>query len=330
MRRFLESIQIYDGERFSLSFYGDKPFRKENGIWIYEILKETPWEYDLLHEFQEHLMSITEYKLHINFHYKKTPTPNDALALLYEWYSSLYHLPLESLDTSFSDNIITITYGSNLEKEKMNQVLNDFRDFLAFISYPIKVDEIVNEKVDINYEQEHLDYVHEVVPELKKREEEQRRLARAFLKGNYIDTKIHFIYRNFGNVSISGTVFHLDDEKTTRDGKRIVTFYMNDETYSIPVKIIENRVLNDEKISQIKLKQKVKVRGAVQVDKFSNQLIVLAHYIDFLEPDPWREDNEEEKRVELHLHTKMSTMDAVTTITDYCALAAHFGHKAIG
>ena len=39
--------------------------------------------------------------------------------------------------------------------------------------------------------------------------------------------------------------------------------------------------------------------------------------------------NEEQKRVELHLHTKMSCMDGLSTITEYCELAKHMGHKAI-
>jgi len=42
-----------------------------------------------------------------------------------------------------------------------------------------------------------------------------------------------------------------------------------------------------------------------------------------------REDKAEKKRVELHLHTKMSALDAVVDVRAVVATAARWGHPAI-
>lgn len=329
MKRFLESIQIENIDDFDLSFRAEKPFYKEQGIWHYEMVKETPWEFTQLQYFLDRLLTITNYKFKIHFHYGRLPSTNDILELLYTWHRYTYHFALDPLETRLDSEKITIVYHSALEKEKMEYTLDSFRDFLSMLCYPCSIEEIIEEqKVDL--ELEHQKMVQTELPRIKKAQEEAKRQQNAFRKGNYQEMKIHLIDSNSGNVAITGTIFARDDDKTTREGKKIVVFYMNDETYSIAVKVIENNIFNEEKMAILKPKQKIRVRGSVQIDKYSNQMIVLAHFIDALEPDPIRQDEEENKRIELHLHTKMSTMDAVTTITDYCQLASYWGHSAIG
>ena len=65
-----------------------------------------------------------------------------------------------------------------------------------------------------------------------------------------------------------------------------------------------------------------------QYDKFSKELTVLASDIINI-PKEEKCDNAKEKRVELHLHTQMSALDAVISAKDIIQRAAKWGHKAI-
>ncbi len=74
----------------------------------------------------------------------------------------------------------------------------------------------------------------------------------------------------------------------------------------------------------------VKVRGNVQEDTFMRDLVLNARDVNEVQMAE-RKDRapEDEKRVELHLHSNMSQMDAINSVTDYVAQAAKWGHKAI-
>ena len=122
------------------------------------------------------------------------------------------------------------------------------------------------------------------------------------------------------SVIIRGEVFNLD-VKELRSGRTLVTFDITDYTNSITVKYFEHE--KGEKISdKIKNHQYLHVRGSVQQDRFSQELTVMASDITLAEKET-RQDKCEKKRVELHLHTKMSSLDGLTNIDS--AIKAAFG-----
>ena len=121
----------------------------------------------------------------------------------------------------------------------------------------------------------------------------------------------------------------------TKKGKMMATFYVYDKTSSIEVLVFENnRSFKPEIIEQLeKDKPSVEVKGYANRSQYSNELQIRADSIiintEFTLEDQ-SVDSSETKRVELHLHTKMSTMDGVSTITDYATQAHKWGWKAIG
>ncbi len=73
----------------------------------------------------------------------------------------------------------------------------------------------------------------------------------------------------------------------------------------------------------------VKLSGTYENDQYLRKPVLKVRSIELLEKPPMRLDKSEEKRVELHMHTKMSAMDAVSSASDLIKRAAKWGHKAI-
>ena len=132
------------------------------------------------------------------------------------------------------------------------------------------------------------------------------------------------------NVLVEGYVFKTDMIKI-KSGKSIQTLWITDYTDSIIVKRFENNTSNS--IEQLKLIGKggvwVSVKGEIRFDAFAKETVIMAREVEILKKPKGREDKASQKRVELHTHTKMSTMDGINTISDYASLAASFGHTAL-
>lgn len=122
------------------------------------------------------------------------------------------------------------------------------------------------------------------------------------------------------------------EERVLRSGNLIVIFDVSDYTDSITVKFfISPEEYTDNFKSVVSKGNTVIILGKVQFDDFSKELNVSAQEIgNFYDSNKEvRMDSSEEKRVELHLHTQMSSMDATNHISDYIKRAAKWGHKAI-
>jgi len=126
------------------------------------------------------------------------------------------------------------------------------------------------------------------------------------------------------SVVVSGRVFALE-QKLFKTGTRLVTFGMTDNRFSIPAKVY---VKEDQEMPSLQNGMWIKVRGAFRIDSFTTELTLTPNDIVTIAP-PERQDAAPEKRVELHLHTKMSEMDGVSTVQSLIQRAARWGHEAI-
>ena len=161
-----------------------------------------------------------------------------------------------------------------------------------------------------------------------KKEQENR--ERVWTKGNYtIVNNIDEIYRlDESNVEFEGEVFQVKPS-ISRAGKATNSFSMGDATNAINLRAFEGRIKREE-IQGIEIGDRYRIRGAIDVDKFTRNKVIIVHFLNKLPKKEPRKDAEEHKRVELHLHTNMSTMDGVANFKDFYAAAKAMGMTAIG
>ncbi len=155
-------------------------------------------------------------------------------------------------------------------------------------------------------------------------------------------TPIRNITGPFDKVVVAGDIWGVE-AKEIKSGKTIVSFNITDYTSSIKVKMFEG-VKAEEQDEKKKEKQNEKlqklladlkddirlmVSGKVEYDTFSHELTLMCASIMQIAKEPPRMDNAEEKRVELHMHTQMSAMDAIGSAGDIVKLALKWGHRAV-
>ncbi len=149
----------------------------------------------------------------------------------------------------------------------------------------------------------------------------KRRITREIveIKGNLEEETI---------VCFEGKVFE-KNTVDTKNGKKIFTFSITDNTYSIACKLFlsvkEWEVLNEK----ICVDGVYKVEGLLRYDTFAKDIVMNVRNINEGTPKEKRVDNAQVKRVELSAHTNMSDMNGIAPVSELVNQAKEWGHSAI-
>ena len=141
-------------------------------------------------------------------------------------------------------------------------------------------------------------------------------------------TPIRELNIKMGNAIVEGRVFKAECYETRRKGMWTLNFNITDEHGSVAV-----RKAMDEKEAKVlggavSDGMWLRIQGKVELT-YDGRDIVLRPVNIMKAAHPGRQDNAPEKRVELHLHTQMSSMDALTDVGKVVKQAAAWGHPAI-
>ncbi len=133
---------------------------------------------------------------------------------------------------------------------------------------------------------------------------------------------------DMGTVVVEGDVFAVEHKELKNRGAWVIGFDMTDYTGSVH---INKFTLGDEGkpiVDGVKKGQHLLVQGKLNMDRYTNEMVLEPLAIALGEKAE-KTDDAPEKRVELHLHTTMSTMDALTDTKAVVKRAESWGHRAI-
>lgn len=142
--------------------------------------------------------------------------------------------------------------------------------------------------------------------------------------------KITDITPDEGRIVLEGEISNME-AKELRSGKTLVSFDLYDGSSSMTCKSFLKPGEEGEVTSRLKKAKGVRVAGNAGYSQFSGEVEMIANIIIETEgmKKTKRQDNAEVKRVELHMHTQMSQMDAMTGASDLIKRAMSWGMKSI-
>ncbi|GIP43777.1 DNA polymerase III PolC-type [Paenibacillus sp. J45TS6] len=327
---------------------------RSNRDWHITIAKETLVPAPVFRAFCLHIREKMSHiaKISFTFHYQSGVTEADIVTEYWNLFLEWVHQQIPSVNGWMNrasqiveSGLLTLTLSDGMalelaRKKQIDQAIVNYYE--RFFKLPLKVKMLVgesNREAMVQFEQKKREEEREVIQNMMtmieaemapvEEEEGDVRLQMGYeIKEQPVPIKD--IQDEEKKVTLQGTVFGLD-KKELRNGNTLYTFYLTDFTDSMQMKVFA-KSKEDVRILNLLANGKwVKVRGRVEYDRFMQipELAMIPSDLVEVQAPPSRKDNAEQKRVEFHLHTKMSTMDAVTSIDSYVKTAASWGHKAI-
>ena len=327
---------------------------KKNGNWNIFIDKKELLPLDILQELESKKGSLDPNAKEITIVWN---IENQDINTYLSYYPYALELCKESLKVleiyedclKVEDGFLVLVTSNEVEQERLNAALPIIENFYHSLGYKFNIEVVIRheenimndiqneleqevEKVDIKAMKESSAPKEEnTSPEKKYRREAKD--PNAVLGRNVKEDpiKIKTLLGEDNNVIVEGQIFGTDYFESSKTDFKIITLKITDFSDSIYCKVFSR---DDEEYKTLCKEFKVgnwyKFKGYTKNDPFSKELVLNARDIIKIEKsDDSIKDTAEEKRVELHAHTKMSQMDGLCDEIDLVKQAIKWGHKAI-
>ena len=131
---------------------------------------------------------------------------------------------------------------------------------------------------------------------------------------------------------VEGEILDIETREISKNGKPAfmsINIDIGDSSWAFSANLFGKVEKVREIVPSLQAGANYKLRGTLEIDNYSRKEVFKILSIETLPSKPVRMDNADEKRVELHLHTKMSAKDAISSASDLIKRAALWGHSAV-
>lgn len=226
------------------------------------------------------------------------------------------------------ENIIREQYGAGLTVEFAGvQSLDADADAEKLEALQKKQEETARTEKEQEARGRQVERPHKIVPGLPLYLETAR-----VIYGNGIKKRpkaIQDVMFDDGEVVVWGDLFDLDIRDTRDQRSKIISFNVTDYTDSYPVKLFGRNNEVRDLCAALKNGITVMVRGVVQNDSYRHEYVINLESLAVVQKIPRTDDYDGMRRVELHMHSNMSMMDAMTDAGELVSRAASWGHRAV-
>ena len=249
------------------------------------------------------------------------------------------HVQILEQPQSIDGNQIQFTVRTEAEavslQKKLDKKFHEFCEACGLIKYHLhfqvntEMEELENFRKQ-TIEEDKLIVLNSIKEQKEREKNGQATKQKVFKIGSKINDEpvsMDEILEEEYNITVQGYVFSKEVRKL-RSGRSLLMLKVTDYTDSLEVKLFSRNEEDEEMFDQLKEGIWVKARGRIQTDNYSNELTMMANDIEQVNVKT-RQDEAEEKRVELHAHTTMSQLDAVVSPSRLIEQAAKWGHQAV-
>ena len=216
-------------------------------------------------------------------------------------------------------------YGVTIVRETMTMIIRAWLPQMPAPAELRQLEELLAARYGLAAAELRADYPEPERQEVKSRD---KTLMGRPIRPNASITPMKELTLESGGVTVEGEIFADDSRTLAKRGAAVLSFKMTDYTGSVHVSKYLPGDADQSILDEIKPGLWVKVQGKVDFDRFANSMVLVPMSI-VKGSKPERVDTALEKRVELHLHTRFSALDALSDPGDLIAQAAKWGHPAI-